>query len=190
METNPKTTALRQLIDQLPAYLPMEDEDDSDALILQLEKRIAAYHFQNMALYFRKFVHGLPSPGFGFEISIDEEDETWFLYTGGDDGVLVDEGSFPDEDAFYAFRAEQNTELEGFAQGLNDGSWRTMSDFKSLIEALNEIEWRKEDLDETIRETMNNQGYDGNGFMSSLQAHQIDQGTVQSPAQTSRRPGL
>ena len=185
-----KTTPLSQLVDQMPLYLSMEDVDNADALIGQLRQRVDSYNFQNMALYLRKFVHELPHPGYGFDLSIDQESGTYFLYTQDIYGVRVDEDFFADDEALNEFCRDQVGHLEGFAQELNDSPWRETEDFIALVRALNEVDWRKEDTDEAIAHTMEKQGYPGHAFIATLHAHEIEAATPKASKPSGRRPGL
>ena len=115
---------------------------------------------------------------------------TYLIYTQDIYGVRVDEDFFADDEALNEFCRDQVGHLEGFAQELNDSPWRETEDFIALVRALNEVDWRKEDMDEAIAHTMEKQGYPGHAFIATLHAHEIEAATPKASKPTGRRPGL
>lgn len=190
MEKPQKPTALSRILDQMPLHLSMEDMENADVAIYDMQQRLASYSFQSMALYLRKFVHGLPSPGFGFELSIDDEDGVYYLYVQGADGIEVDEEHFSNEGDLVRFCNEQDETLQGFAQDINDSPWRKRNELRNLVAALNEVSWRKEDMDDVIAQVMTEEEWDGEAFIAAVHAQEIDQSTSKASAKAKRRPGL
>lgn len=182
-------TALQEAVDHLPLHLSMQDIDNP-GLLDALEARLAAYHFQSMALYLRRFVREIPGPGHGFELAVDDEDGVYYLYCGGVGGIEVDEDHFDDDQALDDYCQKQSQALEAFAQDLNDSPWRTMKSMRKMVERLNEVSWERDEIDDAIAEVMDEAGYQGQAFIASLAAHEIEMATPEARSIATRRPGL
>lgn len=189
MENKNPTTHLQQAIDNLPPHMSMQDFNDP-TLLSRLEQQLAAYHIQSMAIYLRNFVRDLPAPGHGFELSVDTEDGTYYLYCGGESGIEVDADHFEDDQALAEYCRQQSSALEGFAQELNDSPWRPMRELRVLVERLNEVCWERDEIDDAIAQALDDAGHQGHAFMASLAAGEIEQATPQAHASHARRPGL
>lgn len=186
-------TSLADAIEHLPVLLSKEDRDNLPALLGKLSSLMANYAAQSAAVELLTFVQGSKGPAFGFDLGIDQEDGTYYLYYGGSEGVEVDEDDFDTLDDMEDFCTSKAEDLEAFAQRLNDAPWREDHCTIFMVDELNSVRWRKDEAQDAIARGLDRGGVDGGVFIgawkASEQAEALQQATPR-PASTAGRRGL
>lgn len=176
----------------LPAHL-LAYSDETEKTINELRERATTYHSQLYCLRVLSDLNEMTGPNFTFDMGIDEEGENGeggqphFIYCNGED-FGFDEEDFASEKKMNKWVEKRASELEGFAQQLNDYADGDMKEFaKSLVEAMNEHEWAKDQWLPSISQALNEHGEDGPGFVAALLARDLEATTGKSAHKSTRR---
>jgi hypothetical protein len=174
----------------LPQYLANGGEND-DAIVDHLQARVNGYRYQLFTVFLLEWLEARTGPGIEFEMGIDTEDGTYFLYAEGEEHIGLDSGDFNDEDQEEAYRAQSSSDLENLAQEMNDWLGQRILDFAvDLVEGFNECRWARENTQEVVCEVLDKYDVDGEAFWAARENNKLQKTVGAATASRGRKPSL